>query len=191
METWLHENDILQDDCNPENYQPTESKPKTSCQDHGGVAFYVREGIECQVFRFHSGIECLITGANFGKNRSWNFCVMYRPHSQKISHFLQAFENLLEILRNLKNDTILCGDFIIDTFKISEDNFDDEKLLLALDFKKKTKFWNNQSNTNIRNLPWSNLNELSSFYWNHQNKHQWSLYSFSNNFWCYHKGISM
>ena len=49
---------------------------------------------------------------------------------------MQEFEQLLEFLRRLKTDTILCGDFNIDTIKESKDKSDYEKLLLALDFKR-------------------------------------------------------
>ena len=39
-------------------------------------------------------------------------------------------------LRNLKHDTILRGDFNIDTIKDSKENLDFENLLLAYDFKR-------------------------------------------------------
>ena len=43
-------------------------------------------------------------------------------------------ENLLEFLRSLSNDTIICGDFNIDTIANSKDKYDYETLLLAFDF---------------------------------------------------------
>ena len=49
---------------------------------------------------------------------------------------MQEFEKLLEFLGRLKNDTILCGDFNIDTIIESKDKSDYEKLLLAFDFKR-------------------------------------------------------
>ena len=49
---------------------------------------------------------------------------------------MREFENSLEFLRRLQNDTILCDDFNIDTIKVSQDKSDYEKLLLAFDFKR-------------------------------------------------------
>ena len=65
------------------------------------------------------------------------FSVIYRPHSLKLPNFLQAFRLLLEFLWNLKHDTILCGDFNIDTIKDSKEKLEYENLLLAYDFKRK------------------------------------------------------
>ena len=48
---------------------------------------------------------------------------------------MQAIEHLLMFLRNLKHDTILRGDFNIDTIKDSKEKLDFENLLLAYDFK--------------------------------------------------------
>ena len=64
------------------------------------------------------------------------FSVIYRPHSLKLPNFLQAFRHLLEFLWNLKHDTILCGDFNIDTIKDSKENLEYENSLLAYDFKR-------------------------------------------------------
>ena len=135
-ETWLTENDDLENDYNMEKYQPIESKPRTSGQERGGVAFYIQEDIKYKVIEFQSAIECLIIQTNFDTKAIRNLCVIYRPHSHKTPRFLQEFEKLLEFLRRLKNDTILCGDFNIDTIKESKDKSEYEKLLLAFDFER-------------------------------------------------------
>ena len=135
-ETWLTENDALENDYNFETYQPIEHKPRTSGQERGGVAFYVQEDINYRVVEFQGEIECLIIQTTFHANIIRNFCVIYRPHSLKIPNFLQAFEHLLEFLRNLKHDTVLCGDFNIDTIKDSKEKLEYENLLLAYDFKR-------------------------------------------------------
>ena len=135
-ETWLTENDALENDYNFETYQANEHKPRTSGQERGGVAFYVQEDINYRVVEFQCEIECLIIQTTSHANIIRNFCVIYRPHSLKIPNFLQAFEHLLEFLRNLKHDTILCGDFNIDIIKDSKEKLEYENLLLAYDFKR-------------------------------------------------------
>ena len=98
-ETWSTDYNVFEDDYNLEKYQPTESKPRISGKDCGGIVFYNPEGIEYKVIKFQSGMECLFIRAHFGRNGIRSFCVIYRPHSQKILNFLQGFENLLEFLR--------------------------------------------------------------------------------------------
>ena len=50
-----------------------------------------------------------------GKKRI-NFCVLYRPPSEKIQNFLETFESLLFKINAMKEETIICGDFNIDIF---------------------------------------------------------------------------
>ena len=135
-ETWLSEIDALENNYNFETYQPLEQKPRSSGQERGGVAFYVQKNNNYRVVDFQCEIECLIIQTTFLGNIIRNFCVIHRPHSLKIPNFLQAFEHLLEFLRNLKHDTILCGDFNIDTIKDSKEKLEHENLLLAYDFKR-------------------------------------------------------
>ena len=123
-ETWLTETDNLENDYILEKSEPIESKPRTSGQERGGVAFNVQDDIRYKVIRFQSEIECLIVQTNFDTKTIRTFCVIYRPQSQKFPSFLQQSEILLESLRRLKNDTFLCGDFNIDTIKESRDKSD-------------------------------------------------------------------
>ena len=51
-ETWLTENDDLENDYNLEKYQPIEAEPRTSGQERGGVAFYVQDDIKFKVIEF-------------------------------------------------------------------------------------------------------------------------------------------
>ena len=86
-ETWLTENDDLENDYNLEKCQPIESKPRPSGQQRGGVAFYVQDDIKYKVIEFQSENECLIIQTNFDTKTIRNFCVIYRPHRQKIPSF--------------------------------------------------------------------------------------------------------
>ena len=45
---------------------------------------------------------------------------------------------LLEFLQRLQIDTILCGDFNIDTIKESKEKSDYKRLLLAFDYKRQS-----------------------------------------------------
>ena len=135
-ETWLTENDALENDYNFETHQLIEHNPRTSGQERGGVAFYVQEDINYRVVEFQCEIECLIIQTTFHAKIIRNFCVIYRPHSLKIPTFLQAFDYLLEFSRNLKHNTIFSGDFNNDTIKDSKEKLDYENLLLAYDFER-------------------------------------------------------
>ena len=53
-----------------------------------------------------------------------------------MSHFLSEFENLLQFLRKLKNDTVLFGDFNIDCLKYSLDRTNYENILSAYNYKR-------------------------------------------------------
>ena len=78
-ETWLTENDVLENDYNFENYQPIELKPRTSCQERGGVAFYVQEDINYRVVEFQCETECLIIRTTFHAKVIRNYA-LYADH---------------------------------------------------------------------------------------------------------------
>ena len=61
---------------------------------------------------------------------------MYRPQAKKLTTFLPDFELLLQFLRRLKHDTIIFGDFNIDTTKDSADKIKCENLLLVYNFRR-------------------------------------------------------
>ena len=85
---------------------------------------------------YDTDIECKIIEVNFGNAIFKNFCVVYRPHAHKLTAFFPEFELLLQFLRSLKHDTIIFGDFNIDTIKDSADKTNYENLLLAYNFKR-------------------------------------------------------
>ena len=60
-----------------------------------------------------------------------------KTDSQKNLSVLQALENWLEFLRNLKTDAILCVDFNIDKIKDWKVKFDWEDFFLEFDFKQR------------------------------------------------------
>ena len=70
--------------------------------------------------------------------KSESFASFTEHTVEKSLVFLQEFENLLEFLQIIKNDTILCGESSIDTIKKSKHKFDYEELLLALDSEKQS-----------------------------------------------------
>ena len=96
-ETWLTKNDDLDDEYNLKHYQTIESKPRIR-ETRGGVAFYIREGLQYRIIEYHCDLECLIWSVNFGIIKTKNFCVVYRPHSIKTRFFLNEMEKLLEFL---------------------------------------------------------------------------------------------
>ena len=116
------------------HYQPIESKPRNR-DTRDGVAFYIRECLQYRIIEYHCDLDCLVWSVNFGNNKTKNFCVVYRHHSIKMRFFLNQKEKLLEFLRSLSNDTIICRDFNIDTIANSKEKKDYVTLLLAFDFK--------------------------------------------------------
>ena len=63
------------------------------------------------------------------------FCVIYRPGSHKMKQFVLDQENPLNILRSLKDDSMLFGDFNNDTIVESEQMKDYENLLTAFVYR--------------------------------------------------------
>ena len=96
-ETWLTENDYFENDYNLEKNQPIESKPRTSGQERGGIAFYVQDDIKYKVIEFQSGIECVIIPSNFDSKTIRSFCVIYKPHSQKTPSFFARVRKITRV----------------------------------------------------------------------------------------------
>ena len=105
------------------HYQPIESKPRIR-DTRGGVAFYIRERLQYRIIEYHCDSECPIWSVNSGNNKTKNVCVVYRPHSIKTRFLSNEMKTLLEFLRSLSNDTIICRDFDIDTIANSKDKTD-------------------------------------------------------------------
>ena len=142
-ETWLTNSDtqnmkiagkIL--DYSIASYHPIHSKPRKNYKKRGGVAFYVHETLKYSPIEYDTDIECAIIEVDFGHSVLVNFCVVYRPQANKLSAFFPEFELLLQFVRSLKHDTIIFGDFNIDTIKESADKIKYENLLLAYNFRR-------------------------------------------------------
>ena len=136
-ETWLTKNDSINELSLP-GFHPLESKLRTSGQERVGVAFFVHESVTYKPLIFETKIECLIKEVDFGKNQILYFCVVYRPQNHKLKNFVPQFEEFLTFLRGLKHDTVIFGDFTLDTLVDSKSRNDYEKLLYAFDFKQQS-----------------------------------------------------
>ena len=134
-ETWLSKNANLKVIGIPE-YQPVLSKPRKTKKPRGGVAFYISESVEFEPIEFETEIESAIIRVKFGPGIYRIFCVIYRPQSHKMKQFLLELENLLNFLRSLKDDSMIFGDFNIDTIVESKETKDYENLLTAFDYRK-------------------------------------------------------
>ena len=134
-ETWLTENDPL-DELDLDEYQPIESKPREFFKRRsGGVAFYVKEGIKYSNIDFQTEIECSIIQLTFPENVVKNFCAIYRPETLRLTKFFAEFEALLYFLKTIKSESILFGDFNIDTLVEHKTKTDYINLLTAYDFQ--------------------------------------------------------
>ena len=134
-ETWMTDDQSLVD-LDIVGYQPIEFKARQNAKRRsGGVAFYVKKGLSFQVVSFETDIECLIIKITRENKTLYNICAIYRPETVKINNFLGYLENLLYFLKGLPGETLLFGDFNIDTLK---DDLDKKKymaLLEAYDFE--------------------------------------------------------
>ena len=111
-ETWLSENDSIED---IENYHPFESVPRQTNEKAGGVGFYARADLSYRIISFESPIEHVIVEITFTNKSKINFCLIYRPQTCRLTTFMPEFEKLLLFLKTLNNETIIFGDFNIDT----------------------------------------------------------------------------
>ena len=116
-ESWLKENDTINELTIPKCL-PLESKPRTSGQERGGVAFFVKESVTYKLLLFETKVECFIVEVDFGSIQIRYFHVVYRPQRHKLKDFVPQFEEFLTFLRSLKNYTDIFGDFNIDTLVV-------------------------------------------------------------------------
>ena len=113
-----------------EGYQPIEANPRKEAKRRcGGVAFYIRNDFHYTPVEFVSDIECSIIKVKHNVKDSKLFCVIYRPDTYKATQFLQQFEDLLLFLKSLKYESVLFGDFNIDTL-IHETNKNRYEIIL-------------------------------------------------------------
>ena len=111
-ETWITDSNPI-DMYFITGYQPIIVKNRNDKRG-GGVGFFVRD--DCKListFFFEGNLEHLLLTIENGKKRI-NFCVLYRPPSEKIQTFFETFESLLFNINAMKEETIICGDFNID-----------------------------------------------------------------------------
>ena len=132
-ETWLTENDPLKE-YHIDGYHPLESKPRNNGQKRGGVAVYLKRSLQFERINFTSDLECLIIRV-MGSNRIVkNFCVVYRPQNS-INIFIEDLDKLFAFLRNLKEETLIFGDFNIDTLKPSYEKTKYENLIHSYGYR--------------------------------------------------------
>ena len=134
-ETWIAENDPL-DEYDILGYQPIESTPRLDCKRRsGGVAFYVKDGYHYKPIDFNTEIECSIIEIRLDDNNIKNACVIYRPDTFRVNNFLDHFEKLLHFLNSLRSETVIFGDFNIDTLVDDTDSRKYTNLLKAFGFE--------------------------------------------------------
>ena len=134
-ETWMTDDHSLVD-LDIVGYQPIEFKARSDAKRRScGVAFYVKDGLSFEVVSFKTDIECLIIKITSENKTLYNICSIYRPETIKINNFIGYLETLLSFLKGLPGETLLFGDFNIDT---SKDDLDRKKyvaILEAYDFE--------------------------------------------------------
>ena len=133
-ESWMTESDDMED-FNITGYQPLESTPRKNAKRRsGGVALYAKNGIEYKQIQVDTKIECCVFEFKIGV-QTINLCILYRNEKFYLTQFFPQLEQLLHQLKMLKNETIIFGDFNIDTQKNDNDKKNYESLLAAYDFK--------------------------------------------------------
>ena len=134
-ETWIAENDPI-DEYNIIGYQPIESTPRLDCKRRsGGVAFYVKDGYYFKHIEFNTEIECSIIEIRLDDINTKNVCVIYRPETFRVKKFLEHFEKLLHFLTSIRSETVIFGDFNIDTLVNDTDSKNYKNLLMAFGFE--------------------------------------------------------
>ena len=121
-ETWLTDNDPLSI-YSVEGYQPIITTNRKGTRG-GGCAFFVRSDLKVSKLQLESDLEFL---AIYVKNEkhSKNFIVLYRKPSSALNDFFEKLESFLDTVATWKNQTIICGDFNIDSLdaSITSENF--------------------------------------------------------------------
>ena len=113
-ETWLSKNANLKV-LGILGYQPVLLEPRKTKKLRRGVEFYLSEADDFEPIEFETAFENAIIRVKFGPDKYRIFCVLYRPQSHKMKQFLPDLENLLTFMRILNGDSMIFGEFKIDT----------------------------------------------------------------------------
>ena len=121
-ETWLTDNDPLSI-YSVEGYQPIITTNRKGTRG-GGCAFFVRSDLKVSKLQLESDLEFLAISVKNEKH-SKNFIVFYRKPSSALNDFFEKLESFLDTVATWKNQTIICGDFNIDSLdaSITSENF--------------------------------------------------------------------
>ena len=88
-----------------EGYQPIEANPrKIAKRRSGGVAFYVKNGIDYELVNYDSDIECSIIKLKYNQTDIKVICVIYRPETHRLTQFCNDFEEPPFFLQTMKQD---------------------------------------------------------------------------------------
>ena len=101
----------------------------------GGVAIYVKNGIGYRHVSFAIDIECKLLEIQFNVDDVKLVCVVYRPETMRLTQFFPKFEEVLHFINSFNHDSILFGDFNIDTLKTDRDHENYVSLLSTYDFQ--------------------------------------------------------
>ena len=101
----------------------------------GGVAFYIKEGIEYEPIETSINIECQLIKVKYDHDLVKVFCVIYRPDTFRLTKFSPKFEELLFFLKSLSYEIFIFGDFNINTLITDKDKVNYGNLLNSYDCK--------------------------------------------------------
>ena len=102
-----------------------------------GKTIYVKNGIEFSPLAFDTDIECKILEIKFSDDDVKLVCVVYRPETMRLTQFFPKFEHVLHFINSFIHESIIFGDFNIDTLKTDCDHENYVSLLNAYDFQLK------------------------------------------------------
>ena len=131
----------LTDNDSPDRYelddhQLIESTPRKFFERRsGGVAFFVKEGNNYCCIEFQNEIGRSIIQVNLCKDVVSYLYSLYTEHIPINAIFFTAFDVLLNFLKSMESETIIFGDFNIDTVKKLKDKAEYTKFLAAYDYE--------------------------------------------------------
>ena len=95
----------------------------------------MKNGIEFSPIAFDADIECKILKIKFSDDDVKLVCVVYRPETMRLTQFFPKFEHVLHFINSFNHESIIFGDFNIDTLKTDCDLENYVSLLNAYDFQ--------------------------------------------------------
>ena len=90
-------------------------------QKGGGLAFYVREGVNFATSHLDLKLEHFILSIVLN-GKHLNICAVYRPPNGKIADFLDDLEDLVFELKSRRGSMVMCGDFNLNTINPDDTN---------------------------------------------------------------------